>query len=88
MKRNTFEQFDLVKIITTKHVEWMIDVTGTPDPNGIWSIVCLYPKNGNVLIQKESALVKIPASDLAKVANYNIESVFDKLKESGNKYLS
>jgi hypothetical protein len=89
MKRSTFEQFDLVKITTTKRVKWMMDVPGnSPDPNGIWSIICLYPKNGLLLIQKDTALARIPASDVVKVANYDIENVFDKLKKTGKKYLN
>lgn len=88
MKRNTFEQFDLVQITTTRHVKWMMDLPGNvPDPNGIWSIVCSYPQNGMLLIQKASALARIPAADVKKVANYEVESVFDKLAESGKKYL-
>ena len=89
MKRTTFEQFDLVQITTTRRVKWMIDTPGnTPDPNGIWSIVCSYPSSGLLLIQKGTALARIPASDIKRIANYNIINVFDKIEESGKKYLN
>lgn len=50
-----------------------------PDPNGSWTIVCTFPESGTLLIQKETALAKIPAADVIKVANYGIENVFKKI---------
>ena len=88
MKRATFEQFDVVQITTTKNVTWMSNTPGSnTDPNGKWSVVCTYPKKGNLLIQKESATALIPAADVIKVANYDILQVFDKIEQSSKKYL-
>lgn len=88
MKRSTFEQFDMVRITTTRNVEWMIDVPGKiPDPNGIWSIICTYPQTGELLIQKDTAIIKIPVIDVIKVANFSVGTVFDKLEKSTKKYL-
>lgn len=86
-KRTTFQQFDIVQIITTRNVEWRMDVEGNTDPNGLWSIVAAYPKSGNLLIQKGTALALIPASDIRKVANYDVETVFEKNDEINNRTL-
>lgn len=87
-KRTTFQQFDVVQITTTRNVQWRTDVEGaTTDPNGNWSIVATYPSSGKLLIQKGTALALIPASDIRKVANYDIEAVFEKNEEINNKLL-
>ena len=81
MQRTTFERFDIVSILTTKNVKWMCDLPGKyPDPNGSWTIVCTFPESGGVLIQKDTALAKIPAADIIKVANYGLEYVFKKIQ--------
>lgn len=82
MQRTTFERFDIVSILTTKNVKWMCDLPGKyPEPNGPWVIVCTFPESGSVLIQKDTATAKIPASDIVKVANYGLEYVFKKIEE-------
>lgn len=88
MKRSTFTQFDLVQILTTRRVQWRCDVKGSKtDPNGNWSIVTTNPKDGTLLIQKGTALALVPASDVRKVANYDVESVFDKIESINKKFL-
>lgn len=87
-KRTTFQQFDLVEIITTRNVTWRTDSEGiNTNPNGKWSIVTAYPDSGTLLIQKETALVLIPASDIRKVANFDVETVFEKNDEINKKFL-
>lgn len=87
MKRTTFQQFDSVYILTTKNVEWRCDSPGvSTDPSGVWSIVATMPSNGHLLIQKDNALVRIPASDVRRVANYDVETVFEKLEDINKKY--
>jgi hypothetical protein len=82
MQRTTFERFDIVSIITTKNVKWMCDLPGKyPDPKGPWTIVCTFPRSGEILIQKNTALARIPAADTIKVANYELENVFNKIDE-------
>jgi hypothetical protein len=88
MKRTTFERFDLVSISTTQGVKWMVDLPGKlTKPEGIWSIICTLPKSGRLLLQKGTALILIPASDVRKVANYEVGQIFDKLDDS-NTYLN
>lgn len=88
MKRTSFERFDLVSVSTTRNVKWMVDLPGrVTDPNGLWSIVCTFPKSGQLLLQKGTALIKIPASDVRKTANYEIGQVINKL-DNTNEYLN
>lgn len=87
-KRSTFQQFDVVQIVTTRNVQWRNDVEGSnTDPNGNWSIVAAYPESGKLLIQKDTAIALIPASDIRKVANYDVEAVFEKNEEINKKFL-
>lgn len=87
MKRTTFEQFDVVSLITTKNVKWMMDLPGrVPDPDGPWTIVCTYPQSGLLLIQKGTALCRVPASDIRKLANYDVQGVFENLDKISEKY--
>ncbi|MCK9281686.1 MAG: hypothetical protein M0P71_13755 [Melioribacteraceae bacterium] len=82
MLRTTYERFDIVSILTTKGIKWMSDLPGKyPDPNGPWTIVCTFPESGSVLIQKNTTLAKIPASDIIKIANYGLDNVFKKIQE-------
>jgi len=88
MKRTTFQQFDLVRILTTRNVQWRCDTPGTvTDPKGAWSVVATMPSKGCLLIQKENALAEIPASDVKRVANFDVETVFEKIEEINNKHL-
>ena len=81
MKRTTYERFDLVSLVTTKNVKWLIDLPGKmPDPKGAWSIICIFPKSYELLLQKDSALIRAPISDVRKIANYEIGKVFEELE--------
>jgi len=83
MRRTTYEQFDMVALLTTRNVNWMIDLPGhTPDPKGVWSVVCAFPSTGTLLVQKGNALAKVPASDVTKLANYDLKKVFKALEGS------
>lgn len=83
MRRTTYERFDIVAIITTKNVTWMTDVPGTlPMVEGYWQIIGCFPKTGLLLISKGTAMCKIPAADIRKIANYELRSVFNKLENT------
>lgn len=87
MKRSTFQQFDVVQILTTRRVKWRCDIPGTKtDPNGNWTIVYTIPQSGELMIQKGTAMARIPASDVKKIANYDVESVFEKIDAINNKF--
>ena len=72
-----FKQFDIIRIITTKNVTWMSkpEGMGNVDPNGKWSVVGslgIY-----LLVCRNSVLIKIPYDDVEKIADYNIEKLFE-----------
>lgn len=83
MKRTTYERFDVVAILTTKRVTWMTDLPGTiPKVEGYWNIIGCFPKDGTLLISKGTAICRIPASDIIKIANYDLNNVFKKLENT------
>lgn len=85
--RKTYERFDLVSIITTRNVKYLNDVFGKmPDPNGVWTVVCTFPKNGDLLIQKERAVVRIPASNIRRIGSYDPQRVFDNLEKLNERF--
>ncbi len=56
-------QFDNIKLKTTKNIKYVSAPPGTmPDPQGTWSVVGNMGKE--LLICKESALCKVPISDV------------------------
>jgi hypothetical protein len=80
MKRTTYNRFDLVKLRTTRRVNWLVDQRGQmPTTDGLWSIVCTFPSKGELLCQKGTALIRIPAVDVIKTANYEVDKVISKL---------
>lgn len=73
------QQFDQVELLTTKGVTYMSDRPGNaPSPHGIWNVVGII--EGEALLAKESALIRIPINDIKKVATYNPAVVMDMLK--------
>ena len=56
-------QFDNIKLRTTTNIKYVSAPPGTmPSPQGIWSVVGIIGKE--LLICKESALCKVPVSDV------------------------
>jgi len=74
-----FKQFDIVSIKTSKNVPWMSKPKGSEiNPHGKWSVV---GSQGVFLILcKEGVLIKIPFTDVEKLADYNIEKLFEEIK--------
>lgn len=80
--RHTFEQFDIVTIITTLGVRWMVDHPGAdPKPDGNWSVVCCFPESGELLLSKDTTTCRIPIANVKKIANYDVVKVFKKIKD-------
>lgn len=72
-------RFDQVRIITTKNVTYLSAPPGTAaDPRGIWSVVSIVNDN-ELLLAKNSILIRIPATDVLLVVSYSLENINKKL---------
>ena len=85
-------RFDQVRIITTKSVSYLSAPPGTNvSPQGLWSVVSIVSDN-DLLLAQNSALIRIPATDVLLVAGYDVKKVTKNLgrlsrgesKESSN----
>ena len=68
------KQFDQVRLTTTKNVRYLNGPAGrTPDPQGTWSVI------GNIgddlLLAKDSTIIKIPHLDVIVVAEYKADDL-------------
>ena len=76
------KQFDIVTIVTTKSIKYLSGPEGhTTSPNGNWSIVGFV--GSEAILAKENTLVRVPQSDLKRVANYDLESLHKKIASAG-----
>ena len=73
-----YSRFDQVKIITTRNVKYL---SSPPDqqvtPDGIWQVAAAV--GNDLLLAKNSCIVRIPATDVLKIAEYDIQSLINKL---------
>jgi len=77
-----FKQLDIVQIITTKGIKYLSGPEGhTTNPTGNWSIVGFV--GADAIISKENTLVRVPLSDIRKIASYSIEGFVKKLNTAG-----
>jgi hypothetical protein len=74
------QQFDQVELLTTRRVSYLSDLPGKiPDPHGIWTVIGFV--DGEALLAKKSAMIRIPISDLKKLAGYDPDTIIDMLKD-------
>ena len=80
-----FSRFDQVQIVTTKNVSYLSAPPGSVvSPKGVWQVSAAI--GNDLLLIKGNAIVKIPASDVLKVVDYNINAItrqFGRLREYG-----
>lgn len=77
-----FKQLDIVSIVTTKGIKYLSGPEGhATNPHGNWSIVGFV--GSDAVLAKESTLIKVPLSDLKKVAAYNPEKFLKQLSTAG-----
>lgn len=77
-----FKQLDIVQIVTTKGIKYLSGPAGqATDPHGHWSIVGFV--GTDAIISKESTLVRVPLSDIRKIAEYNVDGLLNKLNDAG-----
>jgi hypothetical protein len=76
------KQFDVIQILTTKRVRF---VSGPPghatNPHGSWSVVGFMGQD--VLIAKDSTIVRVPVGDVRKIANYDMGGIKRQLEQAG-----
>lgn len=80
-----FSRFDQVRIVTTKNVHYVSAPPGSVvSPKGIWQVAGAIDLE--LLLVKGNAIIKIPAVDVLKVVDYNVDVVtakFGRLSEYG-----
>lgn len=73
-----YSRFDQVKILTTKNVKYLSsppDTVVTPD--GLWQVTAVVGED--LLLAKNSCIIRIPTTDVLKVAEYDINHLISKL---------
>ena len=79
MESTTFGRFDQVRLLSTKNVSYLSVPSGeTASPKGIWSVVATV-EDGKLLLAKNNAVIKIPASDVLKIAEYDLSELISRL---------
>lgn len=74
------QQLDQVEILTVKRVSYLSAKPGhAPSPHGRWSVVGLV--EGEALIAKDGALVRIPLNDIRKVYAHDHRQVIKCLND-------
>lgn len=77
-----FSRFDQVQIVTTKNIRYLSHPPQEQAlPNGVWQVAGSV--DGDLLLVKNSILLRIPATDVLKIVEYDINKVLNKL---GNLY--
>jgi hypothetical protein len=77
-----FKQLDIVQIITTKQIKFLSGPEGhAANPHGNWSIVGFV--GSEAVLSKENTLVKIPLSDIRRVASYSVDKFMEQLSSTG-----
>ena len=73
------QQFDQVELITVRNVSYLSAKPGhSPSPHGLWSVIGLV--DGQALIAKAGALIRIPLNDIRKVSVCNRDEIIDRIK--------
>lgn len=76
--------FDRVKLLSTKRVSYLSAPPGVElSPHGVWTVSALLP-DSNLLLTKNSIVIKIPVADVLKIADYDLAgmtAMFGKLSQ-------
>ncbi len=65
-------RFDLVMLRTTKNVNYLSAPPGTKaTPNGVWSVAAIIQQD--LMVVKDQTIIRIPATDVIKVQDYESE---------------
>lgn len=73
------KSLDIIQITTTKNIKYLSSPPGkATTPQGNW-IVTGFIKN-EVIATKEGTIIKVPISDVIKVASYSLNELLNNLK--------
>jgi hypothetical protein len=68
-------RFDQVRILTTRNVTYLsAPPKSVVSPKGLWSVTSIIGAN-ELLLAKQSALIRIPAADVLFVAGYDVNKI-------------
>jgi len=74
------KRFDLVSIKSIKKVQWLSGPASRPaTPQGVWAVFCGVGRD-ELILAKNETLIRIPASDVFKVADYGLEHAIETLR--------
>ncbi len=81
-----WNQFDIVRIVSTKRVQYLSAPAGTQvTPRGDWSIVGFM--GGDAVLAKNEVLIRIPINDVKKVITYDPDWFYKRLATATKKKL-
>lgn len=71
-------RFDQVRLLTTRNVHYL-SAPGISEakPGGIWSVAAIV--DDQLLVVKNNVTIRIPATDVLKIADYGIEKITSQL---------
>jgi len=80
--------FDQVRLVTTRRVSYLSappsgENASNPTPSGIWSVTAAIG-NDELLVVQNNVVIKIPAADVLKIADYSIEKIIKNLGNLSN----
>lgn len=75
MDNKFIKRFDQIRLLTTRNVKWMSAPKGAiVSPKGVWSVAAII-NNSDILCVQNTAAIRIPMTDVLKVADYDISSI-------------
>ena len=75
-----FKQLDQVVILKTSSIRWMSAPKGNATtPDGIWTVIGVV--DTDLVISKDTTIIRIPYTDAKVVASYSLEIVKKKIGE-------
>jgi len=71
------ERFDQVRLLTVKNVSYLSAPPNTiVTPQGIWSVAAVVGQN-DLILAKDNAIIRIPATDVLVISDYDLEGLND-----------
>ena len=75
-----FREFDGVIITKTENIQWLFMEPN--DVTGIWSVVSA--TDDTLVLSRDTLLIRIPISDVHKVASYSLDTFIDYLQRNSS----